>query len=110
MKNRHSATLLILLPLFSLNTFAQDSAQWDLPDGAKARLGKGWISKIQYSPNGTRLALASSIGIWLYDTRTGQEVALLAGHIAWVNSVAFSPDGTTIVSGSKDGTVLLWDH
>ena len=34
-------TLLILFTLFSHNTFAQDSPQWDLPEGAKARLGKG---------------------------------------------------------------------
>ena len=40
-----------------------------------------------YSPDGTRLAVASSIGIWLYDTATHQvgnsrngEVALLTGH------------------------------
>ena len=61
--------LLILFTLFSLNTVAQDSPQWHLPDGAKARLGKGTISgNIAHSPDGTRLAVASAIGIWLYDT------------------------------------------
>ena len=63
-----TVTLLILFTLFSLNTFAQDSPQWHLPGGAKARLGKGRIYEIQYSPDGTRLAVASGIGIWLYDT------------------------------------------
>ncbi len=33
----------------------------------------------------------------------------LAGHTNWVNSVAFSPDGNTIVSGSGDATIKLWD-
>ena len=69
-------TLLILFALFSLNTFAQDYTQWSLPDGAKVRLGKGSINEIQYSPDGTRLAVAGSIGIWLYDTVTYQAVAL----------------------------------
>ncbi|WP_162909420.1 WD40 repeat domain-containing protein [Aggregatilinea lenta] len=32
-----------------------------------------------------------------------------AGHTDYVNGVAFSPDGTTLVSGSDDGTVRLWD-
>ena len=73
-------TLLILFTLFSLNAFAQDYTQFSLPEGAKARLGKGTINEIQYSPDGTRLAVASSIGIWLYDTATHQEVALLTGH------------------------------
>ena len=46
------------------NTFAQDYIQWGLPDGVKARLGKGSISDITYSPDGSRIAVASSIGIW----------------------------------------------
>ena len=30
-------------------------------------------------------------------------------HSHWVMSVAFSPDGTTIVSGSSDQTIKVWD-
>ena len=73
--------VLVILSLFSLNLFAQSYTQFSLPDGAKARFGKGYISgNVAYSPDGTRLAVASSIGIWLYDTVTHQEVALLTGH------------------------------
>ena len=101
--------VLILLSLFSLNTFAQDYTQWGLPEGAKMRLGKGILSgSIAYSPDGTRLAVASSIGIWLYDTATHQEVALPTEHAFWVSDVAFSPDGQTIASASSDH-VRLWD-
>ena len=76
-------TPFILFILFTLNASAQDYTQWHLPEGAKARLGKGAIHEIQYSPDGTRLAVASSIGIWLYDTTTYQEVALLTEHTDW---------------------------
>ncbi len=79
-----------------------------LPEGAKARFGKGIIYQIQFSPDSTVLAVASSIGIWIYDTETYQEIALLAKHTDAVTSIAFSPDGKTLASGSWDGTVLLW--
>ena len=32
-----------------------------------------------------------------------------SAHSDWVMSVAFSPDGATIVSGSRDETIKVWD-
>ena len=74
----------------------------NLPDGARARLGKGRIEQIAYSPDGSRLAVGSSIGIWIYDARTGAEMALIGGHTSYVESVAFSPDGTILATGSSN--------
>ncbi|MBI1929061.1 hypothetical protein HYR99_33045 [Candidatus Poribacteria bacterium] len=94
-------------------TLAQDYTKMGLPDGAIGRLGKGEIGGrdrgVAFSPNGKILAVATSIGIWLYDAQTYQEIDLLAGHTSHVNAVAFSPDGKLLASASDDTTVKLWD-
>ena len=102
-----TVTLLVLFVLLSSNTFAQDYTQWSLPEGAKARLGKGSINDIKYSPDGTRLAVASSIGIWLYDAATHREGVF--GHTDDVRGVAASSDGKTLANGGYNKTIRLWD-
>jgi hypothetical protein len=46
------------------NVFAQAYMQEHLPEGAKARIGKGYVYELAYSPDSTKLAVASTIGIW----------------------------------------------
>ncbi len=85
-----------------------DYTRRNLPEGAKARLGKGSINGISFSPDGTQIAIGSATGVWLYDAHTGTELALLTDHTSGTGRVTFSPDGKTLVSGMYDG-ISLWD-
>ncbi|MCU0568110.1 MAG: WD40 repeat domain-containing protein [Oculatellaceae cyanobacterium Prado106] len=33
----------------------------------------------------------------------------MRGHLDWINSIAFSPSGQTLISGSMDRTIRLWN-
>ena len=69
--------ILMLLPWLSVS-FAENHIPDYLPDGAIARFGKGFPFDFSYASDGTKLAVASTIGIWIYDTRAGyQELDLL---------------------------------
>ena len=102
-------SLLLVLHLFLQNLYTQDFHKWGLANGATARLGKGWVTDMTFSPDGSQLAVACSIGIWLYNVRTGAEEAYLKGHTELVNSVAYSPDGKILASSSNDWTIRIWD-
>ena len=60
------------------STNYQDIRTWELPDGAILRLGEGVLGgsdrAIAFSPDGKHLAVASGIGIWIYDVETAREL------------------------------------
>ena len=100
--------------MYSPNDPTQNNTEWYISEKPKARLGKGIIGQIRYSPDGTQLAVGSSIGIWIYNAHTGKELNLLTGHTEWPNCIAYSPDGNMLASGggilgSNSYKICLWD-
>jgi WD40 repeat protein len=47
--------------------------------------------------------------ITIINAITGSQAAVLSGHTDWVQSLAFSLDGISLVSGSQDTSLKLWD-
>ena len=111
MKTRLYSILIALFVTltFATSSLAQDSPQWHLPEGAKMRLGKGAADEIAYSPDGTKLAVASALGIWIYDAQTGEELDLFPANRYAVGTIAFSLDGSMLASDSFDSTVDYWN-
>ena len=88
-----------------------------IPEKAKTRLGKGEVNDIKFSPDGKLFVLGTSIGLWLYDANTGEEIALLSDNNdinrkqgrSYINVLAFSTDGNTLACGDLHGNIQLWD-
>jgi hypothetical protein len=90
---------------------------WDAHTGQETLTLKGhadMVRSLAFSPDGQRLASASSDGtVKVWDTQTGQEALVLRRRrvdlVSEVQSLAFSPDGRWLALGNDDQTVTVWD-
>ena len=100
-------TLLTLL-ICCFSAASQDYTHLGLPDGAIARLGKGELGQIHFSPDGSVLAVSSSVGIWFHNPQTGKELSLLVcpeGVTPF--AFAYAPDGKMIAVGSTNKMMVI---
>lgn len=99
---------LLIIAICCFSTDAQDYTQFSLPEGAIARLGKGELGQIHFSPDDNLLAVSSSIGIWFYDSHTGKELDLLTyADGVFPFAFAYSPDGKTIATAGTNGMTVV---
>lgn len=87
-------TIIVLFSFLALS-YAEDGRQ-------VVRLNKGAVSEVQYSPDGQILAVASSVGIWLYPTQT-EDPPTLIEHPNRISNISFSADGKILAA--SDHTV-----
>ena len=69
----------------------------------------GTVNSVAWSPDGTRIASASTRTAQVWEAVSGNELLTYTGHRGFVvYCVAWSPDGTRIASASFDQTVQIW--
>ncbi len=76
-----------------------------VPQGARARLGRGTVNRIAVSPDGKTFVVAAATGLFFYDLATFQAIRSIPTNIA-MTDVSFSSDGSTLASLSKRVTPI----
>lgn len=86
---------------------------WVVRDGVATRWkGKRaeWVSHLDISPDGKRLALGSvHRTLMVVDAKTGAQQFIRRRHRDAISAVRYSPDGTLLASGANDHRVVLYE-
>lgn len=107
---------LVLLGGVTLGSvLAQDGRSPITTDNADAiielmRIGRGTTDRVAYAPDGQTIAVASTVGVWLYpanDLGTGAEPPLLPTKKPACD-IAYAPDGSLLALGA-DTDIQIWD-
>ena len=69
----------------------------------------GGTGAAAFSPDGHFVAYGVGHVIRLWDRASGRDLLELVGHSSDVTSVVFVPNRPVLVSGSRDGSVRVWD-
>ena len=84
---------------------------WDVASGSQlTRDGVGRVMSVAYSSDCRRIVITAGGHATVWGSAFGDPLATLlapAGYVFWV--AAYSPDGSRIVTGSGDGTAVVWD-
>lgn len=104
---RRLSILGLILMIGMGGVFAQDAPPSTIE--FVARFGRGWVQTAAWSPDGTRLAIAASIGVWVYDAADWDAEPALFETDYRVTWTEFSPGGGLLAVGLADGTAQAFD-
>jgi hypothetical protein len=74
-----------------------------VPQGARARLGRGKINQIAVSPDGKTIAVAGETGLFLLTADTFQKIWSVPTRMG-IDSISFNSDGKTLATISLNKT------
>jgi len=98
----------------------QEVKLWDASSGELVRTFVGaneFSSSVAFSPDGNTLAAAFITQVVLWDTTSGEKIAILSGESVGttigynlgVGQISFSPDGKYLATANMDGAPRIWD-
>ncbi len=101
----------IFLQALMLSTFlyAQDNLQHPSEKFVINRLGKGWIRDIEFSPDGETFAVATTIGVWIYNSQNSKVENQFEGIMGGAYAISYSPDGQLLAVAHDDLTIRIWE-
>ena len=85
----------------------EDVTTWELPERALARLGRGRVEDIAFSPDGEHLVVATCLGLWWYRLPNLIPLALWETERGMVSTVAFSDCGSWLATHNLDRVVKV---
>ncbi len=84
-----------------------DITTWALPEGAIGRLGRGIINDATVAPNKKSLAVATRVGVWMYELGTIHPATLLETKRGIINNVALSHDCKWVATSNTDSIITV---
>lgn len=98
----------------------QEVKLWDANSGELLRTYVGadeFSSSVAFSPDGNTLAAAYVTQVILWNTTSGEKIAILSGQSVGttvgynlgVGQISFSPDGKYLAMANMDGVPTIWD-
>jgi WD40 repeat protein len=69
----------------------------------------GWVSGLEYSPDGSLLASVGADGRLLVTRLEDKKAKTYTGHLGPIRRVHFSPDGAYLATAGIDGKTIIWD-
>ena len=84
---------------------------WDLTKGEEPEELEEHLQgvrEVAFSPDGTRLASRAGLQVILHNVQDPRRFVTLDGHLGEVETMGFESGGDVLVTGDRNGQVLVW--